>query len=254
MNQLREAGAIVRRFRFPRRDVVQPLAVAWPFWRALFQSSASQRRKEAFAHMAFHLFYRRHLLYLEYLREYGKKYQRVFLSDCRDVFFQADPFAWNREAGMHFFLEDERISIGQCPHHVRWISSLFGEDVLKELSGKLRACAGTTLGTTEHVIRYLETMVETTMSVRSLKAYDGDQGVHNFLLHKGILSSIQVHENLSGPVMTLGSLRMSEVQMDDAGYVVNRLGTVVPILHQYDRIPELREHLLSRLPLSGVYA
>ena len=73
----------------------------WPFWRRLFALNAFPEFKEKLAHVALPLFYRRHLIYLQYLRAHRLEYDRVFLTDARDVFFQADPFSWNPPPGLH---------------------------------------------------------------------------------------------------------------------------------------------------------
>ncbi|MGD0348856.1 MAG: hypothetical protein ABSB84_00855 [Verrucomicrobiota bacterium] len=43
-------------------------------------------------------------------------------------------------------------------------------------------------------------------------------------------------------------MRWDQVQFNDDGFVVNEVGAPVSVLHQYDRIPELKKHLLARLP------
>ena len=89
------------------------------------------------------------------------------------------------------------------------------------------------------------------MKVKSLRAADGDQGVHNYLIRSGLLPQVTLHENRDGPVMTLGPMRMCDLQLDHHGSVLNNAGAIVPILHQYDRIAELRESLLARLGPAG---
>ena len=131
-----------------------------------------------------HLFYRRHLLYLEFLQRYGAQDERFFLSDCRDVFFQRDPFSWKQTAGLHLFLEADASRIGTCPHHRRWIASQFGESVLNELSPEVVSCAGTVFGDRTGLSNYLREMIRLTMQAKSLREADGDQGLHNVLVRK----------------------------------------------------------------------
>ncbi len=249
LDGLREQGATLVRFPFFGRHVRQRLAAPWPIWRRFFASGVSQAAKERVANLVFHLFYRRHLLYLQFLRERRRDYDRIFLTDSRDVFFQADPFSWNPDKGVHFFLEEAGNRIGQCPHHIRWIRSQFGQSVLDELGAQVVSCAGTTFADPDSAIEYLTTMVLVSMKALSLREFDGDQGIHNYILRKKLLANAVVHENRSGPVLTVGPMRMADVRLNREQHVVNEKNQIVPVLHQYDRIPELKQLLLRKMEM-----
>jgi hypothetical protein len=234
-------------FFFPGKHVSNRAARLWWIWKRIFASNISERAKEQLAHVVFHLFYRRHLLYLEFLRKHAGEYTKVFLTDCRDVFFQADPFGWNQAPGLHVFLEEEANKLGICTHHIRWITSQFGSEMLERWTDRTVSCAGTVFGDVPAMVDYLAQMVLRTMGVKSLLAADGDQGVHNYLVFEGAFPRITVHENRRGPVMTLGPVRISSLQFSQDGRVIDDAGVVVPVLHQYDRDSELRARLLSQL-------
>jgi hypothetical protein len=247
IRQIEASGAKVVRFRFPGGHVRNQAARLWWIWKRVFASGISERAKERLAHAVFHLFYRRHLLYLDFLREHGREYDGVFLTDCRDVFFQADPFAWDRSAGLHIFLEEETNKLGTCVHHIRWITSQFGSETLKSWTEETVSCAGTVFGDVPGMMDYLSRMVSWTMGVKSLRDADGDQGVHNFLVRSGVFPKITIHHNRRGPVMTLGPVRMSSLQFDQDDHVIDETGVIVPVLHQYDRDSQLRIRVLSQL-------
>ncbi|HEV2045222.1 MAG TPA: hypothetical protein VGQ95_01350 [Chthoniobacterales bacterium] len=247
IRQLKDWGARVVPFLFPGEHVANRAARLWWIWKRLFASGISQSAKERLAHIVFHLFYRRHLLYLDFLRTHGSEYENVFLTDCRDVLFQADPFGWDQTPGLHVFLEEEANKLGICPHHIRWITSQFGSEMLGRWTDKTVSCAGTVFGDVLGMMDYLSRMVSRTMGVKSLRAADGDQGVHNYLVLEGVFPKITIHENRRGPVITLGPVRMSSLRFDQDDHVINETGAVVPVLHQYDRDPQLRERLLSQL-------
>jgi hypothetical protein len=247
VSQLRRWGARVVPFRFPGRHVSNRAAEAWRIWKRVFASGISDSAKEWLAHVVFHLFYRRHLLYLDFLRAYGDRYTRFFMTDCRDVFFQANPFAWPQSPWLHVFLEEESNKIGRCPHHIRWISSLFGRETLESLQNETVSCAGTIFGDRSSLRDYLQQMISLTMRAKSLCEADGDQGLHNFLVREVPLPGTTIHRNREGPIMTMGPMRMSDVRLGPDGWVMNDANEVVSVLHQYDRIPQLRELLLSRI-------
>ncbi|MFZ3376343.1 MAG: hypothetical protein WA183_12390 [Chthoniobacterales bacterium] len=247
VSQLKRWGARVVPFRFFGRHVSNPAARPWWIWKRVFASGISESAKERVAHVVFHLFYRRHLLYLDFLRAYGDRYTRFFMTDCRDVFFQADPFAWSQSPGLHVFLEDESNKIGQCSHHIRWIASQFGEETLRSLRDETVCCAGTVFGDRSGLHDYLRQMVSLTMQANTLREADGDQGLHNFLVRKVSFPRITIHRNAEGPVMTVGVMRMTDLRLSPDDSVMNEANEVAPVVHQYDRIPELREMLLARI-------
>ena len=247
MAELRRGGATVVPFRFWGKGVRQRLAKPWPLWRWFFKSGAPPAVKEKLAHAVFHLFYRRHLLYLQFLRKHQQDYDRVFMTDCRDVFFQADPFSWNPPPGVHLFLEEASNKIGASPHHYDWLKSQFGQAVFDALKAETISCAGTVFGDVNSTLKFLSAMVSQTMAAQSLREPAGDQGIHNYILYKQRFPEIILHDNWHGPVMTLGAMKPEAVQLNARGRVINADHEVVPVLHQYDRIPHVEKALLERL-------
>src|SRR5262245_52891134 len=63
----------------------------------------------------------RYLHYEAYLRRSPGRYERVILSDVRDVVFQGDPGAIEPSARLLFFLESARYTIGNEPKNSRWM-------------------------------------------------------------------------------------------------------------------------------------
>ncbi|MGO8837765.1 MAG: hypothetical protein ACLQAH_14465 [Limisphaerales bacterium] len=244
--ELRRNGALVVPFHFSWRSV-NYLVRLWGLWRRIFACHLPPAARETLAHVVFHIFYRRHLLYLQYLQEHRREYNRVFLTDCRDVFFQADPFSWNPAPGLHLFLEEAFNKIGMSDCHINWLRNQFGQAVLDEIGDKTISCAGTTFGDTNGILEYLSLMVAHAMKARNLSNADGDQGIHNYLLHKKCFSRVTVHDNRHGPVMTLGVMKPEAVQLNAQGWVINDDRDVVPVLHQYDRIPQIKKVLLDHL-------
>lgn len=246
VRQIERCGARVKSFLFPGRHVRNRAAGAWPLWQQVFRSRLSTHVKESLAHMIFHLFYRRHLLYLDFLRAHPE-YDRIFTTDCRDVFFQRNPFNWKQGPGLHVFLEDESMQLNRCQHHLRWILSQFGSETQEALGSQTVSCAGTVFGDSASMKSYLATMVHLTMNARSLSEADGDQGLHNYFVRKLAPKWMTIHSNEEGPVLTVGPLKSSALHFNTAGWVTNRNGDIPPVVHQYDRISELSEKLLGHL-------
>jgi hypothetical protein len=246
IGQLQDCGVITVPFRFIGRRGRQHAARIWPVWRRLFSTSLSAGVKRRIAHCVFHLRYRRYLLYMDFLEQRAADFDRVFLADCRDVFFQADPFAWDWKPGVHFFIEEPSNRIGLCPQNRKWFARQFGESYLEQHKQRIPSCSGTTYGDVANICQYLNAMVSTTMRARDLSRMpDGDQGIHNHVLIEKLVRNAVVHENRHGPVMTM--CHMKDWQTGPDGTVLNDNGDLVPVLHQYDKIPAVKERLLSRL-------
>jgi hypothetical protein len=170
--------------------------------------------------------------YCHYLSTARPKYRHVMLTDVRDVFFQHDPFDFDIGDELVCFLEDERQTLGGEPHNSTWLRTAFGESVLEELGGCPISCVGTTIGSTRQVLSYVRTMTD--WLVGFPHQYFGlDQAVHNYVLHKGLVSAARQVRNDAGVVLTLGIVPTDSLEPPIRGHV----------LHQYDRHPRLAEQL-----------
>ena len=220
----------------------------------------------------------RHRLYYAFLRVNARGYTHALLSDVRDVVFQGDPFGWisaaeARRARVWFAQEDVTYSLGACP-----INSRYLEPYAERWPGGVPAgvlernisCAGTVLGSVGVLVEYLGAMRE---HVRALAPHAGfqavasyDQGVHNAVVYAhawSCASCARALENNIGPVRTLayelhlryrtlcgtelraGSVNCAAplrelVRVDaDGAALLNADGAAPPIVHQYDREPQL---------------
>jgi hypothetical protein len=247
--ELRRLGVQVMPFHFSGKKDRQPLARLWPLWRWYFASGASPAAKARLAHRVLHVRYRRYLLYAEFLRQREAEFDRVLLADSTDIFFQGDPFAWPWQPGVHFFLEEARNLLGNCRLHRLWLSCQVGPEFVDLHANEIVSCSGTTFGDTASIQDYLAEMVAAMMRARNLgKISGGDQGVHNYLRLENKVRNLILHPNRLGAVLTMGVMQPGEFQVDAAGKVLNEDGSVPPVLHQYDRLPELKQRLRSSLP------
>ena len=179
---------------------------------------------------------RRFFAYLDYLSKRETSYGNVMLTDVRDVFFQADPFAFDLGGELRCFLEDSGETLGTQPHNRKWLQTAFGDDVLAELGGKPIVCAGVTIGPLPLVLGYLRVMASFLLRLPH-QAVGLDQAVHNYVLHKGLVPCARLVPNGEGSVSTLGIV--------PEAHVPELLSSAV--LHQYDRHPAVAETLLERL-------
>jgi hypothetical protein len=247
--QLERHGATVIPFRFFHKRLQKTLMWPWPCWRKFFAADTAPALKEKFAHAVLPFFYRRHLLHLQFLREHHGEFDRIFLTDARDVYFQTNPFLWKPNDGLHFFLEEPANTIRTGRLQKNWTENQFGRHDAGAHLDQVISCAGTVFGDAAGMLDYLTKMVTlTTQSRRLRKIVQDDQGIHNYMLRENLLPRVSIHENRRSAVLTAGIMRMTDFQMNELGELLDEGGNVIPVLHQYDRLPELKKHLLTRLP------
>jgi len=179
----------------------------------------------------------RYFLYRTFLASSEIDYARVLITDVRDVLFQQDPFGYPWPQGINCTLEERRISLGACPHNSHWVREHLGEKALALVADGPISCSGTSVGSPQAMIGYLDAMINRLLPFAGGVRMAGyDQGVHNVLLHDGSLSNVTLHDN-SGPIMTLG-YTLGEPELDRCGRVLNEKGKPAVIVHQYDRKPQ----------------
>jgi len=179
----------------------------------------------------------RYALYYDFLLANSGRYRHILLSDVRDVVFQTSPFQRALPADLCLFAEHDSCTIGTSGATARWLQRFFGEKTLRELQDKQVVCAGVVMGTEAGIFQLIERMVDTMVLARSFWAlrFGLDQAALNYLVHTGGLPNVQVFECLRGPAVHLALLPADQLKMDDDGQVLNENGSVIPLLHQYDR-------------------
>jgi hypothetical protein len=167
-------------------------------------------------------------------------FSNVLLTDVRDVIFQADPFA-QLEAGLCVGMETDRLTIGTEHFDRDWILDAYGEAMLQRLADKQISCSGVTLGDIASVRAYIGKMLQEIMlqPFSKMKTRIYDQAFHNKMLHCGELSGARLCQPLFSRIATVGCMQSSDFVMSPEGRLLNEGGQVAPIVHQYDRHPEL---------------
>ncbi len=189
------------------------------------------RTKAKLIHSVLGLNMMRFSVWYLYLTRHDARFQRVILSDVRDVVFQRNPFDFPLDDKLCAFLEDDSMTIGTGPHTGPLVLNRFGSDVYRQIESRPVACAGVTIGPTDAVLRYLRCMIDESTGL--LDYYN--QGIHNVLLYRGAFDPVRVYRNEEGPVLTLGQVPPSSLRFDHNGNLVSAHGTVPNVLHQYDR-------------------
>lgn len=189
----------------------------------------------------------RFIRYLEFILDNITKYDRIFLTDTRDIVFQDDPFKDLDMDCMHFFAEDDASRIGECQFNGPWIRMVFGDETLEQLKDKRVICAGTTLGSTGNMTKYLTMMMDVfhQLKEKNPNAYriNVDQGIHNYIAHSTDRyfpnGTIKDNGDIVGTVGLTMSKDPAAVTIEDDIVLVK--GKKPAVIHQYDRWPSLTE-------------
>ena len=180
--------------------------------------------------------------YLSGLQNYPHA-RYVLMSDVRDVVFQGPPLS-GPVGGLEFFPEDGGDRIADDAHNHRWLKRLFGK-IAEQLSDRACLCAGTIVGRRADIERLCRILLFLSAIPRSGVggAFGADQAAFNLAAYLGLCEGA-LRPNFA---------RVATVQHTPAGQLVwdgekvlNPDGSVSPILHKYDRHPEIAAALIRR--------
>lgn len=182
----------------------------------------------------------RFLRYHTLLRK--SRHTRILLSDVRDVVFQRDPAAALPAQGLAISLEVPDYTIGTEPWNRSRVTLIYGETVLGQVSAQPVSCSGVTAGDIGAMRRYLELMVRDIVGLNWSAARQGwfDQAIHNVILRTHWKEPLQGLGTLTSAVATLGAVPDASLRLDAEGRLLNNDGSIVSVVHQYDRKPALR--------------
>lgn len=173
--------------------------------------------------------------YLSFLLNNIDIYDRVLLSDARDVVFQSNPFD-NMDNKLHVVCEDLKIRDQYLNKF--WVEQDYGTDIFEKINNDTIICAGTTYG---GIILVIEMVIE--ILVRINKNY---QATLNYLCRSGNVNAVIEPNDGNSLVWTIGT--KIDTEQDDfykfREHLVTTLDNVAPpIIHQYDRHSRIKEML-----------
>ena len=190
-------------------------------------------------------------------------YGRVWMIDVRDAYFQLNPFDMLPAGQKAFYVFGgvESITIKECGWNGGWVKDCFGEKILNEIGSKGIICSGVSMGSMDVVFDYLQLMDDIIMARgktsigKSAKFPECerngvDQGTHNVLVHKNLISNMKFWSQSNGPVANLQAKR-ARVSGDE---VFNNENHKVAVVHQYDRNPQLQKLLFQKVAQIDVYS
>ncbi|ELP94536.1 hypothetical protein EIN_116470 [Entamoeba invadens IP1] len=131
---------------------------------------------------------KRFFAFKEYIQNNTEKYDRVLISDFRDVFIFADFFATFSSNDLFFTPEctyggKSCVTLNEWSNKI-WMRKGFGQKVSDGYvkNSSLLINVGTTFGGTEQVLNYVKLMTET-MKPERYSEWGHDQAVHNYIFY-----------------------------------------------------------------------
>jgi hypothetical protein len=187
------------------------------------------------------------------------RYSKVLLIDVRDSFFQSNPFQIipnETRSVIYVFKGVESVSIGGCGWNGGWVKDCFGDKILAEIGTKNIICSGVSIGTIDVVYQYLTLMNDILMGRKESSLSAGsrfpgcerngvDQGVHNVVVHKNMIEHLEIKSESDGKVVNM----QGRTAIVSQKTVTNSKGILFPIVHQYDRYPDLQKLIFAEVLL-----
>jgi len=242
---LRDHGVILVPFEYHARGPLNFWSHFWPIIRLVEIFPISNPRRHAIYKRILNLTFVRYVHVLDFLEDNCNRYERILLTDVRDVVFQDDPFRDPLPGEITAFLESPKMKYGAEPlYNDPWMCQNYSKMKLRQLSGQRISCCGTVMGTEKGLLEYVRAFVGEIRKLRSV-AYGADTSIHNVLVRDVLRKQTALVENLQGAVATIACNASGELQLGTGGVVLDPLGRSVPVLHQYDRHPELVARISS---------
>lgn len=193
---------------------------------------------DTFEKFGYHMLSERFFMYKKFLEYNYKSYSNILICDVRDVFFQGNPFAVERNSEVTFAAEDE---ILQASHiNCMWIKEFFGSDIYEEICMNTISCAGTTIGTAQGMMSYINDMCYQLKNTEHSIHIPYDQGIHNFLAwkeHRGIYA-VDSEDTVFN---TIGLTPRDKISIRDDLVLVDQKFS--PVIHQWDRHENIRNFI-----------
>jgi len=187
---------------------------------------------------------KRYKYFSKILESNKKNYKQVLFCDCRDIYFQSNPFEHKYKGSINFFLED--IPFKSCSINSQWLVNTFGKKIYEEFKNHTVCCGGTILANLSEMIKWLNLMdslilkypfkkrLKYLLTFRRDKEGRGcDQAHGNYIVYKNFFKNGHLYSNREGPIATVYYLK--DIKFNENFQLLNGLGQPYSIVHQYDK-------------------
>jgi hypothetical protein len=180
----------------------------------------------------------RFFCYHQYLSGLQQKPKFVFQADIRDIVFQKNPFSFPFHPGLSVATECRAIIKSKCA--IKHLCETVGPLEMWRIARREIINCGTIMADFETTMQYLELLISHFNRAFFWALFEGiDQALHTYFVHKNLLNPICIYNNWNGPFLTMDNVTVTSERKNSEGYLCNDDGSVIPIVHQYDRIKGL---------------
>ena len=159
------------------------------------------------------------------------QYEKIFVTDTRDVFFQGDLFSSypDYKNFLVYATEAELIKNDKGNNNQTWIRHLFDEIEYQKLADKIIICCGTVYGSRAEMNIFIDNMIEI---LKRSTAWGDEQAAMNYLVHNKLLPIENLIESdvNAGEIFTAG---IFENKRAESGKVLRGNGGVPAVVHQF---------------------
>ena len=186
--------------------------------------------------------FRRYLFQAKWLSDHKEKYDKVIMSDIRDIALFGDPFEQIdlNETSVQSFTETKTYrqdTIFNQP----WVRKCYGSKFLESIMDEMITCCGTIAGTTGAMLEYLHAFLEEFKEKIGCHNTGTDTAIHVWIIHK-IFPSAQIVDSEHALIRHHPTVEQVVEQFDAiTGGLRNSDGQLFALIHQYDRHPSLVE-------------
>lgn len=192
----------------------------------------------------------RHPWMRDYLSAHGSEFDRVFMVDAHDIYFERDPFEVLTETdSMVFFEEGWPLRVAGL--NMWWLDLCFGQSGRDQVSHGETLCSGTIYGGTAVFQRFLDIICQKSLWQRTDCTVD--QPILNWLVYSGALgrAGIKFHSmSCTGPVLTLARCprHIGVVQGIMVGF--NAAGVIPYVVHQWRARRDFKDMYVERCDMT----
>ncbi len=189
--------------------------------------------------------------YLQILASLPEGVERLLLVDSRDVLFQVDPFAGLKHASLEFFDEnDDTASWTLATTNGRWARLMLPRPLSRALEGKPIVNGGVIAGTPQGIAAMCGAKLDIGLATHEWTKHT--TGLDN------ISTNVVAHGRVApGAEVTRNHTHVANVYRDTAmtvtvdGRIASPGGRICPIVHMYDRRPDLLAHVNATFGVDG---
>lgn len=175
----------------------------------------------------------RYFLFNVWIKYYGSKYSQILTTDCKDVFFQSDPFNWIKKDGVHlqaeFYKRNGKSGIKADHVNIEWIKPFHPS---QNIMSRQIINGGQILGTFNEMYLFLN---EFTTFLYNSKIIANDQASLNYFYYTHSFEyKVYVHGFKQGYTYTyhiINSFFPESYYQPVNNYILNRDNSIPPILH-----------------------